>query len=395
MRPVGVIIEEEKMAERRIRVGLLGANPEKGWGSAVHIPAIATLPAFTLEAVGTTRQQSAEESARRFGARLAFSDARALTSHPDIDLVAITVKAPEHYPLAMMALEAGKHVFCEWPLAATLTQATEMRDLAAKKGVKAMVGLQARAAPAIMQAHALVNASYVGRVIAVRMACALPGGGGRRSQEGLYVIDKANGASTMAIQGGHAIDALRFVVGDFAGLSAVVANQFRSVEVIETGEIRAKDAPDQILVSGQLCNEAVVSITINGGAVAGHAIEIKIFGTEGTLSISGQGGLNFQMSELVLEGARSPSRTLAPLDIPAAFDRQDVDKDFKGRQPYPGVDVPRATIVNVTNLYERLGRAILENAPLDPDFGIATEMHRLLDAIEQASATGRYQIFGS
>ena len=95
------------MAERRIRVGLLGANPEKGWGSAVHIPAIATLPAFTLEAVGTTRQQSAEESARRFGARLAFSDARALTSHPDIDLVAITVKAPEHYPLAMMALEAA------------------------------------------------------------------------------------------------------------------------------------------------------------------------------------------------------------------------------------------------------------------------------------------------
>jgi len=375
----------------KIRVGLLGANPEKGWGTSVHVPAIAALPQFVLEATGTTRQETAEASAKLFGARLAFGDAQALVTHPDIDLVAITVKAPEHYRFAMMALEAGKHVYCEWPLAVNSTQAAAMRDLAAARGLKAAVGLQARAAPPLMRAHDLLRDGYAGRLTAVRMFCALPGGGGRRSAEGLYVIDKANGASTLAIQGGHAIDALRYVAGPFAGLSATVLNQFDQVEVIETGEIRRKDAPDQIILSGKLANGAGVAVMINGGAVAGHGIEMKFFGTEGTISVSAQGGLNFQMSELLLQGARRPERELKILDIPPGYDPGLIPADFKGRQPYPGVDVPRATIVNVTNLYQRLGRAILEGAELDPSFATGVEMHRLIDLIELAQETGKYQ----
>jgi len=68
-----------------------------------------------------------------------------------------------------------------------------------------------------------------------------------------------------------------------------------------------------------------------------------------------------------------------------------IPADFKGRQPYPGVDVPRATIVNVTNLYQRLGRAILEGAELEPSFATGVEMHQLIDLIEQAQETGSYQ----
>jgi predicted dehydrogenase len=384
-------MREDDVTEQNIRVGLLGANPTKGWGTSVHVPAIAALPAFTLQGVGTTRLETAQESAERFGAKLAFDDARQLCEHPEIDLVAITVKAPEHHRLAMLALQAGKHVYCEWPLAANTGQAMEMRDLAARQGVKAIVGLQARAAPAIMHARNLIRDGYVGRVTAVRMACALPGGGGRRSAEGIYVIDKANGASTLAIQGGHAIDALRFVTGGFAGLSAVVSNQFTSVEVIETGEIRAKDAPDQILFSGYLKNGAVASVIINGGAVAGHGIEMRIFGTEGTISVFANGALNFQMSELELTGARLPERILAPLDIPANLESAHIGRNVQFRQPYPGVDVPRATIVNVTHLYERIGNAILQGAPLDPDFAAGAELHSLLDSIENASSTGIYQ----
>ena len=316
-----------------IRVGLLGANPEKGWGSSVHVPAIGFLPEFTLEAAGTTRQESAEASAARFGARLAFGDARALVAHPDIDLVSITVKAPDHHRLAMMALEAGKHVYCEWPLAANSRQAAEMRDAAASHGVKALVGLQARAAPAVMRARDLVAEGYVGRVVAVRMACALPGGGRRRSVEGLYVIEKKHGATTLAIQGGHAIDGLRSVVGELAEVTAVVSNQFPEIEVIETGEIRAKDAPDQILVSGRLASGGVVSVAITGGVVAGHDIDLRIFGTDGTLAVSSPGALNFQMGELMLSGARLPERSLAPLDLPAGYDPGVVPAGFEGRPP--------------------------------------------------------------
>jgi predicted dehydrogenase len=67
-----------------------------------------------------------------------------MLQRPDVDLVAICVRVPFHRQLGMAALNAGKHLSCEWPLAATTEQAQQMRDLAVRKGVYHMVGLQAR-----------------------------------------------------------------------------------------------------------------------------------------------------------------------------------------------------------------------------------------------------------
>lgn len=366
----------------KIRVGLVGANPDKGWGSTVHVPALAHLEGFELAAVATTRMETAARAAEAFGARRAFADAGALVADPEVDLVVIAVKAPDHHAAAMAALDAGKHVYCEWPLAANSAQAAEMAATAQARGVCAMVGLQARGAPALLRARDLLGEGHVGRPIAVRLHCALPGGGARRSREGLYVIDKANGAGTLAIQGGHALDALRFCVGEWEGFSSRVANQFPEIEVIETGERRPKDAPDQIAVSGTLANGALATVQITGGAVAGHGIGLDIFGTEGTLSVGWDGGLNFQMSELRLSGARPPRRTLEALAIPDGYDPGLVLPDFTGPSPYPGVAVPRATIVNVVNLYRDLERAIRSGGAPSPGFADGLSLHRLLDRIE-------------
>jgi len=370
----------------RIRVGLLGANPDKGWGSSVHVPAIACLEGFELAAVATTRIESASRAAEAFGARHAFGDVEGLVSDPEVDLVVIAVKAPDHHAAAMAALEAGKHVYCEWPLAANSAQAAEMAATAEARGVRTMVGLQARSAPALRRIRDLLREGYVGRPIAVRMNCALPGGGARRSREGLYVIDKANGASPLAIQGGHAIDALRFCVGEWADFSSLVANQFPEIEVIETGEHLPKDAPDQIAVSGVLASGAVATVQITGGTVAGHGISLDIFGTEGTLSAGWDGGLNFQMSELRLRGARLPQRTLEELAIPEGYDPGVVLADFTGRSPYPGIAVPRATVANVVNLYRDLERAIRSGVTPSPSFADGLSLHRLLDRIEAGGA---------
>ena len=370
-----------------IRVGLIGANPDKGWGSAVHIPVIRQLPGFMLSAVATTRDESARRSAEQFKVPHAFADPRQLVEHPEVDLVVIAVKAPDHHALAMMALEAGKHVYCEWPLAANTAQAEEMAALAARQDVRAMVGLQARGAPALRHARNLIHDGFIGRVVSVRLACALPGGGRRRSREGLYVIDKANGASTLAIQGGHGIDALRFCVGAFVSLSALVANQFSEIEVIETGERLAKDAPDQILVAGRIEGGAVAAVAINGGVAAGHGIAIDFFGETGTLSISWPGGLNFQMSELTLSGARAPDRALSPIAVPEDG-KSPIPADIRGGEPYPGVEVPRATLVNVANLYLELEMAIGEGRDPSPGFMTGVTLHHLLDRIVAASDSG-------
>ena len=86
-------------------------------------------------AVCTSRPETAQESAKYYGANLAFHDYNAMVNHPGIDLVTVCVRAPFHHRMVMAALEAGKHVFCEWPLGVNLAEAEEMASLAESKGV--------------------------------------------------------------------------------------------------------------------------------------------------------------------------------------------------------------------------------------------------------------------
>src|SRR4029077_12035090 len=111
------------MATEKIRVGIIGASMRNGWGRDAHIPALSALPEFEINACSTSRQETANETAKHFGIPHAFADPYKMVQHPDVDLVAICVRVPSHHQLGMAALNAGKHLYCEWPLAATTEQA--------------------------------------------------------------------------------------------------------------------------------------------------------------------------------------------------------------------------------------------------------------------------------
>ena len=144
------------MATKKIRVGIIGANRRYGWGSDAHIPALSALPEFEITAVCTSHQETAAETAKHFGLPHAFADPYKMVEHPDVDLVSICVRVPFLHQMGMAALDAGKHLFCEWPLAATTEQAQQMRDVAVRNGVRHMVGLQARGARAFNRVRVLV-----------------------------------------------------------------------------------------------------------------------------------------------------------------------------------------------------------------------------------------------
>ena len=72
---------------RKIRVGIVGANPSRGFASIAHVPALQALPDFEISAVSTTRQDSAEAAAEHYGVPLAFCDAEKLAQDPNVDLV--------------------------------------------------------------------------------------------------------------------------------------------------------------------------------------------------------------------------------------------------------------------------------------------------------------------
>src|SRR5947207_14665625 len=91
---------------KRIRVGI-GANPDRGWAAQGHIPALKSLSDdFEITALSTSRRASADAASKRFGVPLAFDNHRELVSNAAVDVVAVTVKVPQHLELATAALEA-------------------------------------------------------------------------------------------------------------------------------------------------------------------------------------------------------------------------------------------------------------------------------------------------
>ena len=231
----------------KIRVGIVGVSPNRGFASIAHIPALQALPDFEISAVCTTRQDSAEAAAKHYGVPLAFCDAEKLAHHPDVDLVTVSVKVPDHYSPVMAAIEAGKHVYCEWPLGRNTDEATRMRDAANRKAIRHAVGLQGQVSPTINYTKDLIAEGYVGRVLSATMIGCAPNWG--PGIDRAYQADFANGANLLTITGGHTIDALCYCLGEFRELAAFVVSQRDRIPLEGTGEMIAKTAPDQLVVN--------------------------------------------------------------------------------------------------------------------------------------------------
>src|SRR5205809_4821843 len=164
------------MSESTLGVGIIGVSADRGWAATAHIPALRALPSYEIRALSAHSAESARAAGEAFGVDAVLS-AHQLVIQPDIDLVAVTVKVPHHRELVSAALAAGKAVYCEWPLGRDLDDAGAMAVLAADQGVRTVVGLQARQAPAIGFIQELLGDGYIGEVLSTTMVgLSVPGG---------------------------------------------------------------------------------------------------------------------------------------------------------------------------------------------------------------------------
>src|SRR5881398_926817 len=228
----------------KLGVGIIGVSPTRGWAATAHIPALRALPNYEIRALSAHSAESARAAGEAFGVSAVFSDPTQLVSQPDIDVVAVTVKVPHHRELVSAALAAGKAVYCEWPLGRDLDDARAMATLAAEQGVRTVVGLQARQAPAIEFVQQLLRDGYVGEVLSTTMVgVSIPGD--VVGQPNAYMLDKTNGANLLTVPFGHSLDLLNHVLGEFAELSAVSAVRRPLITIEGTGERIVKTAADQ------------------------------------------------------------------------------------------------------------------------------------------------------
>jgi predicted dehydrogenase len=359
---------------KKVRLGLIGASVRGTWSSRSHLPAVQASAEVELTAVCTTRADSAEAARQAYGARLAFDDYNEMVASPEIDAVAVVVRVPSHYEPTKAALEAGKHVYCEWPLGRTTAEAVELTALAEDRGLVTAIGLQARVNPTMMHMRELVAAGYVGEMMAVHV-CLMREGVLTRPSNRTWQRDVMLGANTLTIANGHTVDAMRFVTGDFSKLSAVVATQAK--QWLDTGTNAWLDvtSPDNILTSGRLKNGAVASVHIGAIPYAGSGYRMEIYGREGTLVAVGEDSP--QLSEVTLHGAQRGD-TLAPIPVPERFS-------------VAGSGTLRGEAVNVGQMYTLFARSIQGDAGdiHQPTFETAVQLHRLVDGMQHASDTSR------
>jgi predicted dehydrogenase len=353
----------------KIRLGFVGANVRSTWASQSHFPALLASPDVELTAVCTTRPESAEEARQAFGAKLAFHDFRAMVASPEIDAVAVVVRVPSHYEPTKAAIEAGKHVYTEWPLGRTTGEAEELAALARAKGVQTAVGLQSRVSPALMYIKEQIESGYVGEVLSCSVTTMRDGTLERHSSR-TWQRDASLGANTLTIANGHVIDALRFVAGNFTRVACMVTTQAPQWYQTDTEQLVEVTSPDNVRVCGQLESGAAASVHVGAVPWAGSGFRMEIYGREGTLVATGS--VSSQRGEMLrVQGARG-SHELRDLTVPERF-------------VYVPADFPRGDPFNVGQMYALFAEAIRTGQSRLPTFDTAVELHRFIDTVKQAS----------
>lgn len=358
-----------------IRVGLIGAGGR--WGPRAHVPALQGIPETELYAVCTAHTETAQTAADKFGVECGYGSDKALNADKRVEAVAVAVRVPAHYELSKNAIEAGKHVFCEWPLGANTKEAEELAALARQKNVRTIVGLQRRASPAYLYMRELIQQGYVGQVLSVNMTL-MNSGVLTRTSDRTWQRDVTLGANTLTITFGHVFDAMCMVVGELAEVSAIISTQVPQWFETDTKKYVDVTSPDNIMVHGRLENGAIVNACCGVHPYHGSGHRFEIYGTEGTLAMIG-GGEGGEERRRKVMGGHKDDKTLQELAVSEKF-----------------TSVPEAVrnggaAYDVGQMWVKFAEGIRTGSPIDADFDHAVRRHRTLDAIVRASQTGQRQ----
>ncbi|KAK9241231.1 hypothetical protein V1525DRAFT_2959 [Lipomyces kononenkoae] len=367
-----------------IRVALIGAGSgPSAWAWRAHIPAFKELTAEKYDIVGILN--SSLESSKTAIDYHGLTNSRPFQSIEEViqshaDIVIVSVKVPDHFRLAEQLVQAGKNTFVEWPLGNGFQEAKKLTELAQQQGVRTAVGLQSRNSASILKAKELIATDKLGTVISTSFVGYTPNWG-PRTRVGAYpdyLGDVKNGANLLTIPGGHALDAIRFVLGkDYSTISAKIINNFPKVEVIDTdgkptGEFYNKSAPDQVLIIGTFAKNIPFSFHL----IAGQGTELSrkltwtIHGTLGDLLIEGPSGYT-ELNRLTLSFT--------------SIEKPTENIDLTPEEYNPVVD-------NVKHLWQEYSKGHSGKQGFNfsgyPTFEDALELHKILDDVLRSSETG-------
>src|SRR5213596_3439840 len=232
-------------ASGEVRVGFIGS----GFARRVQLPGLRFVPGARATAVASSHRSNAEAAAREFGLR-AYDDGETLARALDVDLVIVSSTPDTHARYAIAALEAGKHVLCEKPMAIDAFEAAQMVTASEQHPDRlAWIDHELRYEPNRRRAHELIRSNAIGELRHVDLSLKpyLRGDGRPQTAEAPWSwwFDASRGGGILGAVGSHLIDLFRFWSGSEITYVAGLAETFVKERKDETGALRPV-TPDDI-----------------------------------------------------------------------------------------------------------------------------------------------------
>jgi predicted dehydrogenase len=278
-----------KMTKQMIRIGIIGA----GFARTTQIPGFQNCEGAKLVAINSAHHEHAAEVAREFGIENVEKDWRELIARDDIDLVSIVTPVITHCEMTLAALDAGKAVLCEKPMAMNADEARLMAERAQSAGVLALIDHELRFLPGRMKLHELLRGGEIGKVQHAKVTFRSDSRSDVNRPWNWWSDVKQGGGALGAI-GSHLIDGFRWLLD--AEVDEVFCNLATHVRQRqdEQGEVRKVTTDDEANLllkfgNGELTEGATgtASMSMVESGASTHLIEL--FGSRGALKVDGNG----------------------------------------------------------------------------------------------------------
>lgn len=338
-----------------IRLGIVGSN----YGRTVQLPAFRADPRCQVVAIAGSNEARTAELARAAGIAKAYGDWRALVEDADVDAVSVATLPSLQAQIAIRALELGKPVFIEKPMASDLPSARAMLDSARKAHLPTMIDFNFHQIMSWQRAKELLDEGAIGalRHIAVHWHV-----------ESRSLQLRMRNWKTMGDTGGgvignfisHCFHYLEWFAGPIGGLSARIA-----------GLPDDPDTETTVAMAMRLNQGVMVSLSMSCASYLGIGHRIEFFGENGTLVLHNP-TLDYMRGFELLLGSR-----------PGAFERIDVTDPID-------VQYPDGRIAPVSRLVNRFIDAIARGGLAAPGFAEGYRVQCLIDAARRSNGQGRW-----
>lgn len=294
------------MKDEKIGVGLIGT----GFARNAQAPAFKMCDGATLVAVCSGQHENAIKVASEFAIEHACASYEQLLALEDVSLVVISTPPYLHHPIALAALQAGKHVICEKPMAMNAAEAREMSALAATfPSQLSVVDHELRFNPTWRRMKELVDGGFLGDLHHIQMTIA---SGFRHSAQRPWNwwSQKSAGGGLLGALGSHAIDAVRWMFGEIEGVSSTVATMIPERKDAKTSEMKPNETDDYVSFmlrivtpSGRIAHGTIL---LSALYASGGKNQVTAVGSNGTLVLDGDEmllgalGYNHQFEDMSL-----------------------------------------------------------------------------------------------